>query len=596
MIWTRWWYGAATLLVVIFAWVSMFLLYPGMTPDTYNLSSTSPQSQPLFAHMYAPETATDATQYRWSEPQSSIVWSGLQLGSMAIATVQLADVGTPVTMMVDQYATTITGRRTVMMLLSDTQLTGQQEITLDAPAFIVPGDSRVLGIRLLSAGLIMLDTHAMPVVMQLSVAWLAVMLMLSIALLWRQYWIVGGLFVPLFVMLLIALNPLHATTWVASIALSSTIIPPMLYLLRRWVPRALLAVTAIVYGVRIWGIMYPPFAGHDYHIHLRRLQHFHDGAWIMTDNPFEFGQRISLILPFYYWLADLIGGWIGPHSALHMLMITSETATGIIVWLLLRQIGIATPTAQLAGILSVIWPLSSAVIWWAFMPQITAHMLTFLVMYLALRRDTKASYGVAIGMVFIAGMHIGEFIVAVVWYGLLRLGEDDLFRRTWWQRTVPVLLVVLLLGIAYGLLLRVMGGGTSLVSLDVLTKAPIYDMLARMTTAATVAWQPVPLMIAPLIVLIAVRTFGRVGWSWLGVGLIFWILELLTAAQVRYLYTVTPLLASGLAVILGPLWRKGRAARIFVLCIVGFIAWVSLALWIDGVMGWQKPRVDGLTH
>jgi len=130
----------------------------------------------------------------------------------------------------------------------------------------------------------------------------------------------------------------------------------------------------------------------------------------------------------------------------------------------------------------------------------------------------------------------------------------------------------------------------------VLTKAPIYDMLARMTTAATVAWQPVPLMIAPLIVLIAVRTFGRVGWSWLGVGLIFWILELLTAAQVRYLYTVTPLLASGLAVILGPLWRKGRAARIFVLCIVGFIAWVSLALWIDGVMGWQKPRVDGLTH
>jgi hypothetical protein len=44
------------------------------------------------------------------------------------------------------------------------------------------------------------------------------------------------------------------------------------------------------------------------------------------------------------------------------------------------------------------------------------------------------------------------------------------------------------------------------------------------------------------------------------------------------------------------LWRKGIAGRLFVLCIVGFVAWVSLALWIDGVMGWQKPRIDGLTH
>ncbi|MBM4414022.1 MAG: hypothetical protein FJ040_11345 [Chloroflexi bacterium] len=120
MIWTRWWYGVGTLLVVISAWMSMYLLYPGLAPDAYELASTSPQSQPLFAHMYAPETATDATQYRWSEPQSSIMWSGLQLGSMAIATVQLADVGAPVTVMVDQYATTITGRRTVMMLLDHT--------------------------------------------------------------------------------------------------------------------------------------------------------------------------------------------------------------------------------------------------------------------------------------------------------------------------------------------------------------------------------------------------------------------------------------------------------------------------------------------
>jgi len=193
-------------------------------------------------------------------------------------------------------------------------------------------------------------------------------------------------------------------------------------------------------------------------------------------------------------------------------------------------------------------------------------MVTLLVMYLAVRRDTKTNYGVAIGMVFIAAMHIGEFIVAVVWYGLVRLGEEDLFRRRWWQRMLPVVPAVLVLGLAYGILLRIMGGGQGVVmSFNVLATSPINDILARMITAATVAWQPIPLVIAPLIVLIAVRTLGRVGWSWFGVGLIFWILELVTAAQVRYLYTVTPLLASGLAVVLAPVWRKGRAARLFVL-------------------------------
>ncbi|RLT23014.1 MAG: hypothetical protein DWI30_04570 [Chloroflexi bacterium] len=72
--------------------------------------------------------------------------------------------------------------------------------------------------------------------------------------------------------------------------------------------------------------------------------------------------------------------------------------------------------------------------------------------------------------------------------------------------------------------------------------------------------------------------------------------ELVTQAQVRYIYTVVPLMATGLAAVLVPIWRKGWAGRVLVGVCIGFVAWVSLSLWVDAVLGLQKPRIDGLTH
>jgi hypothetical protein len=54
--------------------------------------------------------------------------------------------------------------------------------------------------------------------------------------------------------------------------------------------------------------------------------------------------------------------------------------------------------------------------------------------------------------------------------------------------------------------------------------------------------------------------------------------------------------AVSLGVALAPVWQRGRAARVLVILVLAIVGWVSMALWVDAVMGWQKPRIDGLTH
>lgn len=584
-------------LVSVALWVSMYGCSMLVTPASYTLQSHNPQIQPLLVNMYQAETATDGTQYRWSQPESAIRWSGLQYGEMAIATVVVADIGQPVPVRINTYETSVSVRRTMRILLGNTPIYGQQSITLSAPNYVVSGDTRSLGIRVLSIGLSRIQSPAMPIVLVWSVVWLAVICSISVFMLWRQYWIIGVLLAPTVAIFVTALNPLHAAQWIGGLAAVSSIVPIFIFGLRRWLPSGLLAVMSAIYAIRLWGIMYPPFAGHDYAIHLRRLLRFHDGAAILTDNPYEFGQRVSLILPYYYNAADALSTLFGHHLALHGLMVTSETALGVVVWLILRQIGVAPHTAQLAGMLTLVWPISSAVLWWSFMPQITAHVLTVVVAYAAVRLDRRGAYLAALCLVLIAAVHIGEFMVAAVWYGLLRVSERDIWGREWWLRCMPVCAVIPIpLALYWPVIHTFFAADAAPMLAQSAVPQQLDAVISRMVTAAMVASQPIPLVIAPVVIGVAVLVRPRVGLAWMGVGVMFWLVELITYAQVRYLYTVTPLLAIGFAAILAPLWRRGVAGRLFVLCVVGFVAWVSVALWVDGIMGWQKPRVDGLTH
>lgn len=578
---------------VVIVWVVAGFTYAHIIPNYHAIDSSNPRSAPLLWQLYEPEQASDGTRYRWSQPHASIVWTGLNYADMLIATMSLADTGAPVDAQIVDYAVSITGHRVVSLLLPHTAWNGTQVIDIVAPPFQPAQEERQLGVRLLAIGIASTATAlTVPLISVISTVWLACMLMLSVRLLWRSWWWLGGIIAPLITVVMAGLDPLYAADWVSGLALVSSVIPVFVYGARRWLPGGLVAVTSAVYVMRLWGVMYPLFAGHDYPIHLRRVFQFSEGIWSLTANPYEFGRRTSVILPLYYRLADLLSHVLGNHLAMHALIITSETALGIAVWLVLRRIGVDARVALLASVLTLAWPISSAVLWWSFMQQITAHVFTILVAYATIRRDQRGAYLAMLFLAIVATMHIGEMMVAALWYALLRLSEPDIGQPAWWRRSVPVIVLVPILLPLYLPFIQNLtnGNGGSLINPD------LSDVVPRMITAVTVAWQPLPILAAPVVIGAAVLALKRTGWTWLGVGLTFWVVELLTQAQVRYLYTITPLFTAGLAVVLTPLWRKGYAGRMFVLCIIGFVAWVSIALWVDGVMGWQKPRIDGLTH
>ena len=118
----------------------------------------------------------------------------------------------------------------------------------------------------------------------------------------------------------------------------------------------------------------------------------------------------------------------------------------------------------------------------------------------------------------------------------------------------------------------------------------------RMQTAFMVGFAPFPWVAVVLLLAMAVRVAWRTTVPWILTAGVFFGVELLTQAQVRYIYTVAPLMATGLAAVLVPLWRKGWAGRMLVGLCIGFVAWVSFSLWADAILSLQKPRIDGLTH
>jgi hypothetical protein len=244
-----------------------------------------------------------------------------------------------------------------------------------------------------------------------------------------------------------------------------------------------------------------------------------------------------------------------------------------------------------AGILTLMLPISSAVLWWSFMQQITAHVFTIIVAYATVRQDRRGAYIAAVCLGGIALTHIGEMMVAVVWYALLRLSESDRWQAAWWQRTFPVLMLIPLLLPLYVPFLHTVGSSQS-----ALIDPNLTNTWPRLITAFEVGFTPFPLLAVGLLLGVALVQLGRVALSWLGVGVVFFVVELLTRAQVRYIYTIAPLLAIGCASVLAPLWRRGWAGRVFVLMVMALLVWVSIGLWVDGVLGVRKPRIDGLTH
>ena len=239
-------------------------------------------------------------------------------------------------------------------------------------------------------------------------------------------------------------------------------------------------------------------------------------------------------------------------------------------------------------------PIATAILWWAFMPQVLAHLLAFVVIYATLRRDRWGSILAGLAMTGVVWTHIGEVLIVAVWYIGLRVSESDRGSAAWWWRWLPVVALPLSASSLYLNYLQTLLHTASTV--DRAVPFRFANMLAQIKEGLAVGFAPLAWWLTPLLMLVAWRRLPQLAPAWV-VTIVFWLgVELITGYQVRYGYLAVPLIAIGLAYCLTPLTRYGRAGWVFAATIVLFVTWVSLALWVDSTLLGVRPRVDGLSH
>ncbi len=558
----------------------------------------APRAAVLLTDFYAPEKASDGVYSRWTAGTAAITIANSAWQQMPQVQLIFADSARPVSTAIQAGQMHVVvpvaqSTRVVWLLLPHTDMRGSQTLTLTTPVIQLAGDERALGVRMRQIA-VLAQPWAWP-----APQWWGVVAWLCVVGAWlgrlivgaRWAWLGALIYGPVVLLVMMLSDMVNLGQWFPAWAGIAVLVPVGAWLVRRFAPLALVRGWVVVLSLRLIGITYPTFSGHDYLIHLRRVFLFRDGSWTMAAHPYEFGRRQSLILPLYYRLADGVGSLLGYHLAMHLIIVLCETGLGLAVWALLRRSGVTPLLALFSGLLVLSLPISSAVLWWSFMQQITAHVFTVVIAYAVVRRDQRGAYLAACLLAGVALTHIGEAMVAAVWYGLLRICESDRFTRAWWLRTLPVLGAgLLLIPIYQSFFVNVGQGHAGLINPDLASVWP------RMQTAFMVGFAPFPWVAVVLLLAMAVRVAWRTTVPWILTAGVFFGVELLTQAQVRYIYTVAPLMATGLAAVLVPLWRKGWAGRMLVGLCIGFVAWVSFSLWADAILSLQKPRIDGLTH
>jgi hypothetical protein len=556
-----------------------------------------------FQGFYASQT-DDVGPYRWSKTDSTIRIAGVADHTMSIMQMIVSDSGRTVPVSLRSgslVVTTIVAQQTrrIALLLPLIQANVDTTVHMYAPPFVHPADERQLGVRVRSVTLLMASSNT------LALSWLGVLLWVAL-IIWVSAWLLrahrvvvwlsGVLGAPLLFAGAIIINASMTAAWLMSWALVLPLVP-LVIVGMRWLrlPTVVQSAVAFWVAVRLLLVVYPAFDGHDFLIHAKRLGEFHRlQSFTLLDYPFEFSGRPALILPLFYWLSDAIARVVGLDLAMHVVIVCAESLLAVVVWLILRQCHVPARTAIIATLLTLAMPIATAILWWAFMPQVLAHLLAFVVIYATLRRDRWGAVLAGVAMAGVVWTHIGEVLIIAVWYIGLRVSEPDRWSSSWWWRWLPVVVLPLSAVSLYVNYVYTLLDLAPTVARAVPSR--FANMLAQIKEGLAVGFAPLAWWLTPLLMLVAWRRLPQLAPAWV-VTVVFWLgVELITGYQVRYGYLAVPLIAIGLAYCLTPLTRYGRAGWVFALTIVLFVTWVSLALWVDATLLGVRPRVDGLSH
>lgn len=564
--------------------------------------------------------------YRWTTGDAEIVLPSVGQGRLTVLTLQLGPTFRDYP--VNHFTLNLDGRpvgtiavedepRRYLLLVPDAALQADSlRVRLHSDTATVPPDTRAVGLRieqvalaiagssvLLPAPLFILYQSVLIVCCALLLARLSVPLLPALALLLLcaaglvllsasmpllalPYILRWGVALVLLVLLTYALLPLaeRQLEWLAP--------PPLV--------RMLWAIALLACAVRLAGSLHPLFQAFDLGLNVGRFLRTAYGELVITSRSLEFRNNITVYPPGAYMVL-LPGALVGlaPPLLIQASLALIDGFGALAVALLARMLGASSRTTVFSALLYAAIPIHLTALWFGLTAQIFGQALMAplaVVLLAALRFDERRAW-LAVWLLLSVALltHIGVAIVAVAWLGLVWLllrWRQAVARAVWWRFA----------GIAASSgLVSVIGiyGAVALLKLEqfLLTAervqqsdyTPSYWLMFR---AFQISFHEAGfVLLLPGLLLLWRRRLPRGGAAlvggWLGAVLVFLVIEMLTALQVRYIYFLTPLACIAIGLLLDAFARRSQSGRV--------AAWlVVLLLLVQGGITWYTAAAEDL--
>lgn len=381
-------------------------------------------------------------------------------------------------------------------------------------------------------------------------------------------------------------------------------------------PRLLWAIMIISCLIRVVGALFPTFAGQDLHYHQGWAREVLSGDLILAVHSSEFGNGVIVYPPGTY--VTLMPGFLlstSPQVVLQGALGLIDGSGALSVALLALYLGQGKQVARFAAVLYAgSLPMFTAIAY-GFSAQVFAQWfipLLALGLLYALHDRGPRSWALAMLLLLLPMLvHIGQTLLAAIWVCLLLLVL--LLRpsyRQWWRYALAALVAVfsLLFLYTYGLNIMldhagdIVGNYGTPVSESAVAGIGIFKgATPLMLKGIRLAYSDLGLLLLPFgaALLLRSRLDERqrlLVLTWGGSCLLFFLIDLFLALQVRYFYFAVPIVLVSVATALGWLARRGRWWRLAAWAMALGIAAQGVALWFGASFGDVSLSLTPLTH
>jgi hypothetical protein len=358
------------------------------------------------------------------------------------------------------------------------------------------------------------------------------------------------------------------------------------------------ALTLIAVLIRLIGALFPLYEAHDLSLNVERYLRTIGGSLVASNRSFEFRSGVTIYPagPYLLFAPALLLG-VAPGLIVQGGNAIVDGLGALATIALARTAGASRRAALLAGLLYAALPVMLTSLYWGHSAQVFGQGLMApiaLALLHGIRSGRRSSLALAAALLAIAFLsHIGVTILAIAWLGLAwawLLARGPISRATKRNLTVALGaagLVGLLL--VYGPALAFKIEQTAAVGERVGSEG--YASSILIWRAIQISFYQLGLPLLPVGLWVALRRLrlpeggAALGGAWLVAALIFFIVELLTGLQVRYLVFLAPiacmLIAEALDWIAGrPRWGAPLAWGLALLLVAqGCASWYNGAIY-----------------